>query len=107
MRSPRYVELEERVKSQFWVRPADDRELHWWNWIAPKWRNRVGLPRLVAEEAFFEALSTVRSVNRGVFRNDPEGRERFDAAVAALDELAGEFARENWRRFQGGERDAS
>lgn len=100
-KSKTFQEIEERVTKDYTVPPQHPMTMHWFKKIAPKWRNRVGLPRLIAESAMFEALGLLRSINRGIFRNDPEMREQYDVAMEALDDLAAEFSRQNWRRFEG------
>jgi hypothetical protein len=100
-RSKRYNEIHDETWDQYRTPPADVRDSGWWKKIAPKWRNRVGMPRLVAENALFEASGVVRSINRGLFRSDPETDERFVALCNELQEFAADFARENWNRFEG------
>lgn len=104
-RSEGYKRIAERVTEQFTVAPEEANESIWWRRYAPKWRNRVGLPRLIADEAMGEALGLLRSINRGIFRDDPAMREQYDTALWALSDLAGEFARENWRSFEGSKTD--
>lgn len=104
-KSKTFNEIAAHTTEDYTQPPKSPMSLYWFKKIAPKWRNRVGLPRLIAEAAMLEALGTLRSINRGIFRNDPEMRECYDAALDALNDLAGEFARQNWRRFQGGEGD--
>ena len=102
-RSSRYQEIHDRVWDQYMTPPENDRDEHWWRKYAPKWRNRVGLPRLVAEEAVLEASSLLRSLNPGLFRNDPDMQLLFGAALNAAEEFARELARQNWERFEGKE----
>lgn len=76
-------------------------ETKWRKTYGAKWRNRVGIPRLVADSAASAALALLRSINPGLFRNDPEMLERLRAAQDAAQEFAVELGRENWRRFEG------
>ena len=76
-------------------------ETHWRRTYGARWRNRVGIPRLVAEEAMHGASGLVRSINPGLFRNDPDTLALLRAAQAATDELATQLGRQNWRRFNG------
>lgn len=75
---------------------------HWLKVFAPKWRNRVGMPRLIAEAVLAEASGLVRSINPGLFRNDYDTLMRFHSLRDQLSEFHVDFARENWRRFEGG-----
>lgn len=100
-KSKTFEAIAEQVRSEYTEPPADPMLKHWFKEHAPKWRNRVGIPRLIAESAMVESVSTLRSINRGIFRNDPEMRDRYDAAVEALSDLANEFSGQNWERFQG------
>ena len=100
-RSRRYDEIAAETTGDYKKSPTDPKWTEWDRRIAPKWRNRVGLPRLVAENVLFECLGLLRSINRGVFRGDPEGAARYDRALDALDDLVTVFARTNWRRFDG------
>lgn len=103
-RSRLYEKLADETFDEYMVEPTHPRTRYWFKKIAPKWRNRVGLPRLTAERAFFEAAGLLRSVNPGLFRNESEEMKRlYGAAVNAAQELAGEFSRENWQRFEGKE----
>jgi hypothetical protein len=101
-RSRRYDEIAAETVNDYSKKvPTDPKWTEWDRRIAPKWRSRVGLPRLIAESVMFECLGLLRSINRGIFRNDPEGAAKYDRALACLDDLAGSFARTNWRRFDG------
>lgn len=99
-KSRMYQKIEQDVINDYTVRPTSKTSSYWFDKVAPKWRNRVGLPKLVAEQALIEADSLVRSVNRNVYRGDPEMREKHDAAVEALNELTTTFMRKNWERFE-------
>lgn len=99
-KSRMYQKIEQDVINDYTVRPTSKISSYWFDKVAPRWRTRVGLPKLVAEQALIEADSLVRSVNRNVYRGDPETREKHDAAVAALDELTTTFMRKNWERFE-------
>lgn len=94
-RTDRFKEIAERTERDY---RHPDPVGGWFKNIAPKWRNRVGMPRLIAENATVDAIGTFRSINRGIFR-DPAERERYDRALEALQEFSVEFAQENWRRF--------
>lgn len=96
-RSERFKQIAAQVEDDYLGAP--DRGA-WYRRIAPRWRHRVGIPRLIAENATLDVIGTFRSINRGLFR-DPAERERYDRAVAALNEFSVEFSRENWRRFNG------
>ena len=100
-RSTRYEQIHNQVVESYVTPPTEPLELSWFKRYAPKWRNRVGVPRLVAEQVFSEASGNLRSVNPGIFRNDPEMYRLFGAAINAVEELSQEFARQNWRRFEG------
>jgi hypothetical protein len=95
-RSDRFKEIAEQTEREYTKVPTES----WFRSIAPKWRNRVGLPRLIAENVTIDAIGTFRSINRGIFR-DPGERERYDRALEALTEFSVEFSRENWCRFEG------
>ena len=95
-----YKKIEQGVIADYTVRPASKISSYWFDKAAPRWRSRVGLPKLVAEQALIEADSLVRSVNRNVYRGDPETREKHDAAMEALNELTTTFMRKNWERFE-------
>lgn len=100
-RSEAFKRVAEQVVTDYVTPPKNRMLTPWFKKFAPKWRNRVGIPRLTAEAALFESLGLLRSINRGVFRGDEEMQERYDNAITALDELATEFASQNWRRFEG------
>lgn len=102
-KSKTYEAITEHVTEEFTRPPKNPMMRRWFKTHAPKWRNRVGLPRLIAEAAMIEASGTLRSINRGIFRNDPQMRDRYDDALDALEELATEFSRQNWNRFEGKE----
>ncbi len=95
-----YQKIEQDVINDYTVRPTSEISSYWFDKVAPRWRNRVGLPKLVAAQALIEADSLVRSVNRNVYRRDPEMREKHDAAMEALNELTTTFMRKNWERFE-------
>ena len=99
-KSRMYRKIEQDVVNDYTVRPDSKISSYWFDKVAPRWRSRVGLPKLVAEQALIEADSLVRSVNRNVYRGDPEMREKHDAAMEALNELTTTFIRKNWERFE-------
>lgn len=98
-RTDRFKQIAKQTEADYRKPTPDDRPGSWHRLFAPKWRNRVGLPRLIAENVTVDALGTFRSINRGIFR-DPEERERYDRALEALQDFSVEFAQENWRRFE-------
>lgn len=100
-RSKRYEQIHDEVWDDYKAPPKHEHDVYWSKNYAPKWRNRVGIPRLVAERVFFEAASLLRSVNASLFRNDPEMQRLFGAAINSVTELAQEFSRQNWERFEG------
>ena len=95
-----YQKIEQDVINDYTVRPTSKIRSYWYDKVAPRWRSRVGLPQLVAEQALIEADSLVRSINRNVYRGDSEMREKHDAAMEALNELTMAFMRKNWERFE-------
>ena len=97
-RTERFKAIAEQTESDYAKATPEDRPSSWRRTIVPKWRNRVGMPRLIAENATVDAFGTFRSINRGIFR-DPAERARYDRALAALEEFSVKFAEENWRRF--------
>lgn len=99
-KSRMYKKIEQDVINDYTVRPTSKISSYWFDKVAPRWRSRVGLPKLVVEQALIEADSLVRSVNRNVYRGDPEMREKHDAAMVALNELTTTFVRKNWERFE-------
>lgn len=98
-RSARYEELHDKVWDQFVTPPEDVREEDWWKRYAPMWRNRVGVPRLIADEASAEAAGLLRSINPGLFRNDPEMLALLRAAQSAVYEFSQAMGADSWRRF--------
>lgn len=99
-RSTLYDQIAERVRTEYTVPPTAAWSRHWFNNIAPRWRARVGIPRLTAEVALIEASALVRSINRRVFPAGTAQREAYDTALDAIAEVAALVARENWRRFE-------
>lgn len=100
-RSEAFKRIAEQTITEYVNPPTNRWSKHWFKNIAPKWRNRVGIPRLTAESALFESLGLLRSINRGVFHGDEEMQDLYDGALSTLDALTTEFARQNWRRFSG------
>ena len=84
------------------LRAAEAEQLNDLTWTyAPRWRSRVGLPRLTAGAAALEADGLLRSINPSTFRNQPEIREQLERAREVVSELARAIAQDNWRRFEG------
>lgn len=77
-----------------------EHEREWRATYGAQWRNRVGLPRLVAQEVLREASGLVGSINAGIFRNEPEFDDRLREVRALLYDLYVDVSRENWRRFR-------
>lgn len=87
------------------LREAEAEQLNDATWsYAPRWRSRVGLPRLTAGAAALEAGGLLRSINTSTYRNQPEIREQLERAREAASELARAIAQDNWRRFEGEQR---
>lgn len=103
-RSARYNQIHDEVWDQYITKPEDPRDHEWWKHIAPRWRNRVGFPRLVADQVSGEAAGLLRSINPGLFRNDPDMLELLRAAQEAAQEFSNAMGRDSWRRFQGDEK---
>ncbi|WP_217181566.1 hypothetical protein [Streptomyces sp. AC495_CC817] len=100
-RSPRYEVIRDEVRDQYVTPPADESDVYWFKEIAPQWRNRVGIPRLVADQASEEAAGLLRSINAGMFRNEPELLELLHDARESVEAFATALGRDSWRRFQG------
>ena len=100
-RSEAFKKIADDTAETYTGGPKNEGDSYWFKKYAPLWRNRVGLPRLVADVAMVEALSLLRSINRGIFRNDEEMRGHYDEALEALEALVIEFSRQNWQRFEG------
>ncbi|QOC24817.1 hypothetical protein IC744_16270 [Microbacterium hominis] len=98
-RTDRYRQIAKQTEADYNSHAGDVRTGGWFQLYAPKWRNRVGMPRLIAESVTVDALGSFRSINRGIFR-DRDERARYDRALSALEEFSVEFAAENWRRFE-------
>lgn len=99
----------DRIHDETWAQygpnaEAEEPDRYWLKMIAPKWRNRVGMPRLITEAVLAEASGLVRSINAALFRNDPDMLERFLELRDRISEFYTDFARENWRRFDAGEK---
>lgn len=99
-KSKRYLELRSEVITQYVEPPAGDSRQRWWKKYAPKWRNRVGIPRLTAENALLEASGLLRSINPSMFRNDPDLWNKLLDARDAVNELSQAVGVDNWRRFE-------
>lgn len=100
-RTARYQDIHDKTWDQFMTPPEDERDAHWWSKYAPKWRNRVGLPRLVADAASGEAAGLLRSINPGLFRSDPEMLALLRDAQEAVSAFSNALGRDSWHRFQG------
>lgn len=101
-RTETFKRIADRVTTEYTEVPKDNWSRYWFKHHAPKWRNRVGMPRLIAQEALSEASGLLRSINGGVFRNDPEMREQLREAIVAVNAITMSLHRDNWRRFEGG-----
>lgn len=99
--SKRYDELRDKTVTDFTIAPTDPGDNHWWQKYAPKWRRRVGIPRLTAESAIAEADGLLGSISLGIFRNDPEMLDKLLDARNAVRELSRAISLENWERFGG------
>lgn len=99
-RSKRYEEIHEKTHELFYIAPEREFDRHWWKEYAPKWRNRVGLPRLVADAASGEASGLLRSINPGLFRNEPALLKLLRAAQDAASEFSAAIGKDSWRRFE-------
>ena len=102
-RSVRFEQIRDETFDQYVSPPKDERNRYWFTHYAPMWRNRVGIARLTADAASLEAVSLLRSINPGLFRNDPETLALLHTAQEAAAELATAMARDSWRRFQAGD----
>lgn len=100
-RSARYEEIHDTTWDQFVNPPEEERDAHWWRQYAPKWRNRVGLPRLVADAASGEASGLLQSINPGLFRNDPGMLALLRDAQAAVSAFSTAMGQDSWQRFDG------
>lgn len=102
--SSRYNAIRDEVVEQFQSPPTNPNEATWWQKFAPRWRNRVGIPRLTAENVAIEASGLLRSIHPATFRNDPELTQKLAAAVNAVTDLSLTLGQDNWQRFEGGDR---
>ncbi|WP_420112738.1 hypothetical protein [Pseudactinotalea sp.] len=100
-RSTRYEQIHDEVWDQYVTKPDNLRDMYWWLEVAPKWRNRVGIPRLVANQASSEAVELLRSINPGMFRNDPDMLKLLRTAQEATQAFSNALGADSWRRFQG------
>lgn len=96
-RSKEYDQIKEQVQNQY----SDNR----WHY-AKRWRSRVGLPRLIAEDLAFTAYRLVTDMNANIFRNDPKGRALLALAREVTSDLHTHLSRVNWNRFEGRPDDA-
>lgn len=92
-RTPAYEKLRAELAEQL-NDPA-------WSY-APRWRKRVGLPRMTAETVALEADGLLHSISLSTFRNQSEIREQLQRAREAVCVLTDAIAKDNWRRFEGG-----
>ncbi len=69
---------------------------------ATRWMNKVGLRRLVAQEAAATAGELLNDVNASTHRNEPETADLLVAAREAVQAYVIAVTRENWRRFNEG-----
>ncbi|MDR6868956.1 hypothetical protein J2Y69_003582 [Microbacterium resistens] len=96
----------DRIHDETWeqYKPSDGAirasEEHWLKVYAPKWRNRVGMPRLIAEGALSEVSGLLRSINPSLFRSDEDLLARFYRLRDEVTEFSSDFSRENWRRYE-------
>lgn len=103
-RSQMYEDIRERVYDSYGqYSPPDEDEMskEWRKGIGGRWRNRVGLPRLTAQEAAFEATALLNSINASVFRSEPVMAIQLQAAREAAAEFARAVGVDNWERFEG------
>lgn len=66
-----------------------------------KMRSRVGLPRYTACEAAFEASLLLLSVNRQLFRRDPEIDQLLKDAREATEKLWKAMDARKWELYEG------
>ena len=94
----------EAVKDRVWEdygRQNDDTRSVWRKSLGARWRGRVGIPRLIAENASYEALQLLRGISLSVHRNEPEQAALLREARQAVDDYCRAVGAENWKRFDG------
>jgi hypothetical protein len=102
-RSDIFEAIRARVSESYGPTPISgevESERLWRRTTGGRWRNRVGIPRLTAQEVAYEASALLRSINLSVFKNDPRAADQLHHARAAVAELAQIVGAENWKRFK-------
>lgn len=99
--SRRYDELRKELVAQYVAGDVGAGSEHWLKHYAPKWRNRVGIPRLAAEAAIIEAIGLLGSIHPATFRSDPDLLNKLLDARDAVSELSEALGVDNWERFEG------
>lgn len=69
---------------------------------AARWLNRVGLARLAADAATWEALYLLRSIHRATYRSEPELDALLIEAREVAERLAVASNRSSWAKFNRG-----
>lgn len=103
-RSELFEQIRERVYDNYssYSPPEETpHEREWRKKTGGRWRNRVGLPRLIAQEAGYEASGLLDSTNLSIFRSDPELERLLEEARDAARAYAAALGRRNWEMFDG------
>ncbi len=92
-RTTAYRRIEGEVARQY----GDTTRWH----AAKRWLARVGLARLVADDAAGQARGLLTSINLNIHSNEPELHDLLVAAREAADAYATALWQNHWDRFEG------
>jgi hypothetical protein len=103
-RTSAYERVARDVTEQFDVHSEAAQRNPRWRATMKRWLTRVGLTRLIAHDAIWEAHGLLRSINANTYRTNDELHALLIEARAAVQALAEAETRDSWQRFNRGRR---
>jgi hypothetical protein len=105
-RTSAYERIARDVTEQFDVHSEAAQRNPRWRATMKRWLTRVGLTRLIARDAIWEAHGLLRSINANTYRANDELHALLIEARDAVNALAVAEHHDAWARFSRGDRSA-